>query len=86
MAGLDPAIHRPLRSPDAARVFDALWHLRSGALLSRGPGYLLLEETGVPVLRSSVKNAASRPGHGLMLVMAGLDPAIHLFKNALCEV
>jgi hypothetical protein len=37
--------------------------LRSGALLSRGPGYLLLEETGVPVLRSGMKNAASRPGH-----------------------
>src|SRR6185369_1556070 len=37
---------------------------RSGALQSRGPGYLLVEETGVPVLRSGMKNAASRPGHG----------------------
>jgi len=37
---------------------------RSGALLSRGPGYLLLQETGVPVLRSGMKNAASPPGHG----------------------
>src|SRR5436305_7439387 len=36
------------------------------ALQSRGPGYLLLEETGVPVLRSSASQelrAASRPGH-----------------------
>jgi hypothetical protein len=30
----------------------------------------------VPVLRSGMKNAASRPGHEL-LVIAGLDPAIH---------
>ena len=37
--------------------------LRNGALQSRGPGYLLLEETGVPVLRSGMKNAASRLGH-----------------------
>jgi hypothetical protein len=37
---------------------------RRGALQIRGPGYLLPEETGVPVLRSGMKNAASRPGHG----------------------
>jgi hypothetical protein len=40
--------------------------LRSGALQIRGPGYLRLEEeTGVPVLRSGMKNAASRPGHAM---------------------
>jgi hypothetical protein len=40
--------------------------LRSGALQSRDPGYLLLEKTAVPVLRSNASQelrAASRPGH-----------------------
>jgi len=40
--------------------------LRSGALQSRGPACLRLEETGVPVLRSGASQelrAASRPGH-----------------------
>jgi hypothetical protein len=32
-------------------------------LQSRGPGYLRQEETGVPALRSGMKNAAPRPGH-----------------------
>jgi hypothetical protein len=38
---------------------------RRGALQSRGPGCLRLEleETGVPVLRSGMKDAAPRPGH-----------------------
>jgi hypothetical protein len=37
---------------------------RSGALQSRGPA---LSRTGVPVLRSSMKNAASRPRHELII-------------------
>jgi hypothetical protein len=36
---------------------------RSGALQIRGPACWRLEVTGVPVLRSGMKNAASRPGH-----------------------
>src|SRR4051794_7085074 len=55
--------------------------LRSGALQSRGPGCLRLEETGVPGLRSSASQelrAASRPGHGcasLLRPRAGLAVA-----------
>jgi hypothetical protein len=41
------------------------------------PGSSLL--SGVPALRSGMKNAAARPGHGL--VIAGLDPAIHLLEK-----
>jgi hypothetical protein len=40
----------------------------------------------VPALRSSVKNAAARPGHDtLKFVMAGLDPAIHLLGKILLK-
>jgi hypothetical protein len=65
IAQLDACVPRTQRSAISAftRVFDALWPLRSGALQSRGPGCLRLEVTGVPVLRSGMKNAASRPGH-----------------------
>jgi hypothetical protein len=41
--------------------------------------------TGVPVLRSSAKGAASRPGHKL-LVIAGLDPAIHPLRKSLSKM
>jgi hypothetical protein len=44
------------------RVFDALWHLRGGALRP-GPYQAPVFMT-VPALRSGMKNAASRPGHG----------------------
>src|SRR4051812_48084697 len=64
------------------RVFDALW-----------PGCLRVEETGV--LRSGMKNAASRPGHNLVIagleggklefVMRGLDPRIHLLRKESCK-
>jgi hypothetical protein len=39
-------------------------HLRRGALLIRGPS----PYPWVPVLRSSVKNAAPRPGHDISLI------------------
>jgi hypothetical protein len=40
----------------------------------------------VPALRSGMKNAAPRPGHGsILLVIAGLDPAIHPSRKNLCE-
>jgi hypothetical protein len=38
-------------------------HLRRGALLI--PGSILFDYEWVPALRSSVKNAAPRPGHEL---------------------
>src|SRR4051812_45999893 len=43
---------------DAARSPCEVLLRRAGT-----PVILLLEETGVPVLRSGMKNAASRPGH-----------------------
>src|SRR5947199_8646316 len=43
---------------DAARSTCEALLRRTGT-----PVILLLEETGVPVLRSGMKNAASRPGH-----------------------
>jgi hypothetical protein len=63
--------------------------LRSGALQSRGPGYLRLEETGVPVLRSIASQelrAASRPGHGTYSITAACSgPCACLRKLALVE-
>ena len=68
------------------RTQRSVEHLRNGALQSRGPGYFRLEETGVPVLRSGMKNAASRPGHGTHPVIAGLDPAIHPLRKTLAKM
>jgi hypothetical protein len=58
MAAYDAAYVAAFLGRSAARSSS-----RSGALQNRGPGYLQFEETGVPVLRSGMKNAASRPGH-----------------------
>ena len=59
------------------RTQRSVEHLRNGALQSRGPGYLRLEETGVPGLRSSASQelrAASRPGHGAAGKKFNLSP------------
>jgi hypothetical protein len=46
------------------RMLRSMPHLRRGALLIRGPSLY----PWVPVLRSSVKNAAPRPGHDTPLI------------------
>jgi hypothetical protein len=65
----DDGVPRMLRSATSAftRVFDALWPLRRGALLIRGRNGTPVLGT-VPALRSGMKNAAPRPGHGLIPV------------------
>jgi len=67
-------------------------HLDPDALANGGHAVARFASDGfahptVPALRSSVKNAAARPGHDtLKFVMAGLDPAIHLLGKILFEV
>src|SRR5947209_2959366 len=69
-----------LRSPDAAQ--RAVLH---GVVRCRAGAVTMAASVTVPVQRSGMKHAASRPGHE-GLVIAGLDPAIHPLRKALVKM
>jgi putative endonuclease len=75
-------------SPDAAQRSKAMRSIADHATVSRarcsgiaaGDGRSSLSElTGVPVLRSSVKNAASRPGHGKAFGEAAMSQTFYVY-------